>query len=72
MTRSNISSNAVPDYQEAEARAEVEHLAAQQGVTPVTDPDALRGDFWPENETVDDFINITRARRHIEAAEERA
>ncbi len=72
MARSNIISNAAPNYKEAEMHGEVERLAAQQGVTPITDPDTLRGDFWPEDEAADDFISITRAQRHIEAAEERA
>ncbi len=72
MAQSNTYSNAIPEYKESEARGEVERLAAQQGVTPITDLDALRGDFWPEDEAVDDFINITRERRHIESAQERA
>ncbi len=31
-------------------------LALDQGVEPVTDFDRLLGDFWPEDETSDDFI----------------
>ena len=31
-------------------------LARQQGVRPVSDPDDLTGDFWPDDEAVDDFI----------------
>jgi hypothetical protein len=31
-------------------------LARQQGVAPVSDPDELTGDFWPDDESVDDFI----------------
>lgn len=31
-------------------------LAAEQGVSPVTDLNQLLGDFWPEDESVDDFV----------------
>jgi hypothetical protein len=31
-------------------------LAAKQGVKPVTDPRELIGDFWPEEESVDEFL----------------
>jgi hypothetical protein len=31
-------------------------LARQQGVTPIADPDELIGDFWPIDESIDDFI----------------
>ena len=33
-----------------------EELAAQQGVSPVADFDSLLGDFWPEDESIDDFL----------------
>jgi hypothetical protein len=32
-------------------------LAAQQGVAPIDSIDELRGDFWPEDESTDDFID---------------
>ncbi len=35
-------------------------LAAEQGVQPVTNFDDLLGDFWPEDETADDFIAAVR------------
>jgi hypothetical protein len=38
-------------------------LAAEQGVQPVTDFDNLLGDFWPEDETADDFIVAVRSWR---------
>lgn len=31
-------------------------IAAAQGVRPVTNVDDLLGDFWPEDETADEFI----------------
>jgi hypothetical protein len=39
-------------------------LAAQQGVQPVMNFDDLLGDFWPEDETADDFIATVRQWRH--------
>jgi hypothetical protein len=33
-----------------------EELAAQQGVKPVENLDDLKGGFWPEEESIDDFI----------------
>ena len=38
-------------------------LAADQGVGPVTDLGELRGDFWPDDERVDDFVEAVRAWR---------
>jgi hypothetical protein len=35
-------------------------LARAQGVKPVTDPERLLGDFWPEDEDVDDFLEARR------------
>lgn len=34
----------------------LETLAKQQGVVPVARFDDLRGDFWPVDETVDEFL----------------
>ncbi len=34
----------------------VEELAKQQGVEPVTDVSALAGDFWPQDESSEEFI----------------
>ncbi len=35
-------------------------LATEQGVRPVTDFDDLLGDFWPEDETADEFVAAVR------------
>jgi hypothetical protein len=43
-----------------EGPQDIEELARRQGVKPVTDPDQLLGDFWPEDETCDDFIAALR------------
>ena len=46
------------------ARRELERLAAEQGVQPVTDLSLLNADFWPKDENVDDFVRSVRERRH--------
>jgi hypothetical protein len=43
--------------------ASAEQLAAEQGVTPVHDLQKLIGDFWPDDEGPDDFINWLREQR---------
>jgi hypothetical protein len=35
-------------------------LATEQGVRPITDYDDLLGDFWPEDETADEFVSAVR------------
>ncbi|MFN0104293.1 MAG: hypothetical protein ACKV2U_19680 [Bryobacteraceae bacterium] len=40
-----------------------EELTREQDVTPVSDARELLGDFWPEDESVDDFIAAVRAWR---------
>ena len=39
---------------------DLETLAAQQGVKPMTNFEDLLGDFWPEDETADEFIAAVR------------
>ena len=34
----------------------IEELMDQQGTAPITDVSALHGDFWPEEESVEDFL----------------
>jgi hypothetical protein len=43
--------------------ASAEQLAAEQGVGPVHSIDELFGNFWPEDEGPDDFINWLREQR---------
>jgi hypothetical protein len=38
----------------------IDELAAQQGVRPVERFEDLLGDFWPEDESIDDFIATVR------------
>ena len=38
----------------------IEELMQEQNVKPVSDARELLGDFWPEDESVDDFIAAVR------------
>jgi hypothetical protein len=38
------------------ASPSLEDLIAQQAKEPVSDPKALLGDFWPEDEPVEEFL----------------
>jgi len=44
-------------------RVDLQTLASVQGVVAVANPDVLRGDFWPEDESIDDFLNALRTSR---------
>lgn len=35
-------------------------LIAKQGPRPITSIDDLKADFWPEDESVDEFLNTVR------------
>lgn len=39
-------------------------IAAAQGVKPITDVQELRGNFWPEEENLDDFLRELTRWRH--------
>ena len=45
------------------AREELERLAAEQDVKPISNLDMLRADFWPKDESVDDFVRSVREGR---------
>lgn len=34
----------------------VEQLVAEQGTGPITDVSLLHGDFWPEEESIEEFL----------------
>jgi hypothetical protein len=46
-----------------QAHARAWELARQQGVKPIHDIKELQGDFWPEDESVDKFLELVRATR---------
>jgi hypothetical protein len=39
-----------------DARLNIDELIAQQGKGPIRDPKILMGDFWPEDEPVEEFL----------------
>jgi hypothetical protein len=45
------------------AHARAWELARQQGVKPIRDIKELQGDFWPEDESVDEFLAWVRETR---------
>ncbi|MCA1630385.1 MAG: hypothetical protein LC785_04025 [Acidobacteria bacterium] len=45
------------------AHARAWELAKQQGVVPIRDIKELHGNFWPEDESIDDFLVWLRATR---------
>jgi hypothetical protein len=46
-----------------QAHADVWELAKRQGVGPIRSIKELQGDFWPEEESIDDFLSWLRAIR---------
>jgi hypothetical protein len=44
-------------------RARLEALAKAQGIVPVEDPSTLLGSFWPEDESIDEFLAALEAWR---------
>lgn len=50
--------------------SDLESLAAAQGVTPTADISKLRGDFWPDDDNIDDFVIEVRRWRDGEAEED--
>jgi hypothetical protein len=40
----------------ASGHPSVEQLMAEQGTGPITDVSMLHGDFWPEEESIEDFL----------------
>lgn len=54
---------ATEDYRK-QAHARAWELARRQGVKPIKSIKELQGDFWPEDESVDDFLELVRSIRH--------
>jgi hypothetical protein len=46
-----------------QAHARAWELAKKQGVKPIRSIEDLQGDFWPEEESVDDFLDWVRTMR---------
>ena len=52
--------------------APAEEAVLRPDVAPIHDIDELRGDFWPEDEGPDDFVNAVRAWRRDGSSGNRA
>jgi hypothetical protein len=63
MSQKNFKEDAASANSAEASRAALMELARQQGIRPVTDLNLLRGDFWPESESIDDLIRTVRAWR---------
>jgi hypothetical protein len=50
-----------------QARAHIRSLAERRGVKPIRDIGDLCGDFWPAEETADDFLLWLRNTRREES-----
>ena len=49
----------------------MQELMAEQGTEPLTDVSIIHGDFWPEEESIEDFLETLqewRGRRHSNPA----
>ena len=62
--KSPRTKNRAPKTSPAIKPVDVETLAALQGVVPIANPADLVADFWPEDESNDDFIAAVRQWRH--------
>ncbi len=49
-----------------QSRLDLAALASEQRVIPVDDPARLGGDFWPADESLDDFLAMVKASRREE------
>ncbi len=52
----------------ADTTPDIETLAKEQGVGPVTDTTTLAADFWPEEESADEFASTVRRWREEDTA----
>ena len=44
----------------ASGHPSIEQLMDEQGTEPITDVSVLHGDFWPEEESVEEFVATIR------------
>ncbi len=50
----------IEEKYESAGRPSIEELKQAQGAIPTSDPRELLGDFWPEDENIDDFLAAQR------------
>lgn len=54
------SSDSVSDRYVLGGHPSIEELVAEQGTRFPADPSELLGDFWPEEESIDEFLRALR------------
>ena len=55
-----MADNAEPVRYTATGHPTVEELMASQGTEPITDVSHLHGDFWPPEESIEEFLETLR------------
>ena len=46
----------IPSAYSATGHPSIEQLMVEQGTGPIADVSALHGDFWPEEESIEEFL----------------
>lgn len=59
-TRARREPDRAPARSRRDPELDIWELAKEQGVSPVPDVSVLFGDFWPEDEGPDDFIEAMK------------
>ena len=57
---SGLMAEALEQRYASDGHPSIEELKQVQGTTPTSDPSELLGDFWPEDEKIDDFLAALR------------
>jgi hypothetical protein len=60
---------AEPARYSATGHPSIQELMAEQGTAPIQDTSVLHGDFWPEEESVEDFLETLYAWRGLEVSD---
>jgi hypothetical protein len=70
LPRPRSDAGALGELYSFDALPDLDALAKAQGVQPIEDIDDLVADFWPEDESIDDFIAAVRRWRDEEETTE--
>ncbi|HKQ99315.1 MAG TPA: hypothetical protein VJT09_01505 [Pyrinomonadaceae bacterium] len=62
-TLQNANQIAAAEEARKQSHARLRELARRQGVKPISNIAELQGDFWPEEESVDEFLSWVRELR---------
>lgn len=63
MSKDKREAEAAEEEYRKQAHARAWELARRQGVKPIRSIEDLQGDFWPEEESVDEFLDWVRDMR---------